>query len=144
MSAADFRIVPFGDVAEINVGDDVAVQLQFRIALQVVDDGDAAGDDGHVQDFTRRIGHGLIGHRRVGSAEVHGLVEQLFLSAAGTDGLVIEADAGVLLAVGLKPFGEGRIIKRRAGAVDERLGIGLRGEQGGAADEHKNQFFHIS
>ena len=47
----DFRVVPFGDVAEINVGERVAVQFEFRIARQIVDDGHAAGDDWECAGF---------------------------------------------------------------------------------------------
>ena len=81
-----------------------AVQLELRIARQVVSDDIRAGHGGNVQDFPGRLGEIFIAHRAVGSAEVHGLGDDLFLAAAGTDGLVIEANRRVHLLYSLIHF----------------------------------------
>ncbi len=134
----DFRIIPLGDVAEENVGDDVAVQLQLWRAGQVVDDGHAAGDDRNVQDFPRSLRQIVVAHRRVGSAEVHRLLEQLLLAPAGADGLIIEVNRRIHRAVGFKPFGEGRVIKGRTRTVDELCRrVGRSNEQCRAAHDRE-------
>ena len=52
--------------------------------------------------------------RRVGSAESNGLRFDLFDAATGSDGLIIETDAGVF-SVDVRPFGIDRVGKGCAG-----------------------------
>src|ERR1700741_5457800 len=53
----------------------------------------------------------------VGSAERDGLVLDLLDAAAGTDRLIVQADAGLFL-IGVRPLGVDRVGKRRARAGD--------------------------
>src|ERR1035437_9115386 len=97
-------IVPFRDIAHENVDDGITVQFQLGISRQIVSDDIRAGDGGNVQEFPRRFGEVFIAHRAIGGAEVHGSFGDLFLAAAGTDGLVVEADRRVHLGVFVEPL----------------------------------------
>ena len=105
-------IVPFRDGAGEDVGQDLAGELDL-VGLdvgQVHDDDDGAHHGGELQELAL----GELGrvHRRIGGAEVHRPVEDLVLSAAGADCLIVELDTGRGLRC-LAPFGVDR--RRKCG-----------------------------
>jgi len=87
---------------------------------QVVDHRHRAEGGGDVDhpgaELLLKLGHLLVGKRRVGGAEVDGLSEELAHAAARADRLVVDPDAGELVVLGevlgVEGIGEGR-----AGAV---------------------------
>src|ERR1019366_9917453 len=101
----DASIVPGGDLAQEDVGQ------HFAAELEVVDAGNVEGrhiraEHGWNEDqFDLGRGQLLVGGRHVRGAKIHRSGRDLADSAAGTDGLVVDLDAGVRLAVLAKPFG---------------------------------------
>ncbi len=104
----DFRIIPLGDVAQINAGHRRSVQVQLtRLnALDVHHRHDAADDHGELQQSGCLQIVGLQGHVR--GAERHRLRLDLLDSAARSDGLIVETNPGELF-VGVRPFRVNRV-----------------------------------
>ena len=113
----DRLVVPFLDLAEVDVGEQRARELDRarRDAFDVHDRHDAADDRRKLHEAGRLQILGL--QRHVGRAEVDGLGLDLRDAAARADRLVVHADVGLLL-VRLRPLGVDGIRKRRAGAGD--------------------------
>ena len=104
VGGGDARIVPAGDLAEKNVGIDVARQLQIlRLAGKVVSEDDFAGGHRQQNDAVRYLGDFLRGHGGVARGEIDRLVDQILNARAGTFGLVIDRGSGGLLAEVLEP-----------------------------------------
>ncbi len=126
----DLRIIPLGDVAEIDVGQHRTGQLQLvRLhAGQVDDDVDPADHGGklHQLVFGELVGR----HRHVGSAEIDRAVVDLVDARTRPDGLVVQLDAG-RGRTRLAPLAVDRRAEGGAGA-GYRLGLrGTRREQAG-------------
>ena len=107
------RIVPFGDLAKVDVGQCSAVELELTGGNALdVDDRHHAPD--HGGELHQALGlQVFVLQRHVGSAEVHGLGFDLLDASARTDGLVIDLDAGGLVVVN-RPLG---IQRRRKGGA---------------------------
>src|ERR1051325_11959663 len=78
-------LAPFFDLAEENSRDRIAIELQLGIAGHVVGDDVRAGDRRDMKNFARSFGQIVVAHRPVGGAEINGLGDDLFLSAARAD-----------------------------------------------------------
>ncbi len=125
----DLLVVPFDDLAEEDVGDDRARQLELAgfDALDVEDRDDAAHDH-------RELGQSALlellgGQRDVGGAEIDRLALDLLYAAARADRLVVHRQAALRL-VGLGPFRIDRVREGSAGAGN--LGcLGWRQQHGG-------------
>ncbi len=113
----DRRIVPVGDLAEVDLGERRAVEHDVaRLhAVEIDDRHDAAHHHRPLREtgFVEVLGL----QRRVGGAEGHGLGLDLLDAAARADRLIVEAVAGLLL-IGVRPFGVDREREGRAGAGD--------------------------
>jgi hypothetical protein len=120
-------VVPLGDVAKVDIGQDWASQLQLvRLhAGNVNNDIDAANDRGELHQLVRS--KLIAGDRHVRGAEIHSAVIDLVDPGAGPNRLIIElyADrAGRCRA----PFRVNRRGEARAGAGDlHRLRLGPDG-----------------
>src|ERR1019366_10771623 len=92
----DCRMVPLGDPAEVDGGENGATETQRLLEpIDVVDRHDATEHRGEMQN---RTGCGFelrIGHRPVAGAEEDSLGGQLLDAAAGTDRLVVDANGGM-------------------------------------------------
>ena len=87
----DRRVVPLRDLAEEDVGEHRAGELQLAADVRdVVDRHDRAEHGREVQDLAGRRLQLLVGHRAVGGAEEHRLVGQLPDAAARADRLVVD------------------------------------------------------
>src|ERR1039458_5734823 len=64
----------------------------LTIAIAPRSDDIRAGHSRNVKQFSRRFGQIVITHRAVGGAEIDCLREDLFLSSARPDGLIIKAN----------------------------------------------------
>ena len=81
----DGRIVPFGDLAEEDIGEHLAAELELRVhPVGLVDRDDGAKNRWKMQDLAGRGLQLLVGHRTVGRPEEHRLVRQLTDPAAGS------------------------------------------------------------
>ncbi len=131
----DGGVVPLLDLAQEDVGQDLARQLQLaRLDAVDVHDGHGAADHGGELQQAVLFQVGSL-HRVIRGAEVDGLCNDLLLAAARTDGLVVDRVVGRSLVVG-RPLGVDRVRERCAGAG--HVG-GLDGENGGAQrDAHGN------
>ena len=122
----DRRVVPFRDLAEEEVRDDVGRHLQrCRQPSQVV------GHD-HRTEGRRDLDRLTVGGRRgdlrvlqegIGGAEVDRVVGPLLDAAAGADRLVVELDAALGVVV-LAHLREQREDEGRAGTVELAVGLG--------------------
>jgi hypothetical protein len=119
IDSRDFRRIPFGDLAQVDVSQHRAGQLDLARsnAIQVNDRHHAAHDRRELRQVVSIQVFHLQGH--VGSAEIHGFRLDLLDAAAGADRLIVQAVAGRGF-VGFSPFGVDRIRKRSAGAGDFR------------------------
>ncbi len=130
----DGRVVPHGDVAGEDIGQDGARQLQLtgRNARDV-DGRNHAADDGreHVQAVLVLL---VEGQRLVGSAEIDRVGFDLLDAAAGTDGLIVELVAGRTV-VAFRPLGVERSREGSAGAGDGGARMGAGGAEGKSRDE---------
>ena len=113
----DRRIIPFGDLAEIDVGQRFAVEHQFAglDAFEIHHRNDRAHD--HRPLHQAVLLELLNLQRHIGSAERHGLGLDLLDAGAGADRLVVQAVAGFLL-VGIGPFRIDRERERRTRSGD--------------------------
>jgi hypothetical protein len=75
-----------------------------------------------VEQRVRGLGEVLVRHRAVGGAEVHRFRQDLLLTAAGADALIVKADRGIDLLVLIEPFGVDLLREGGAGAIDQHLG----------------------
>src|SRR5690242_997005 len=99
----NYRIVPGLDLTEKDFGQGRSVKVDFAgLDALEIDHGDDPTHDHWELNETILVQSGAL-ERHVGCAERHGLVLNLLDPAAGPDGLVIEADAG-LLFVRIRPF----------------------------------------
>src|SRR5690606_36202162 len=113
----DLRVVPGGDLAEEDVGEDRAGQAQLAAADAFdVDHRDHAADRGRELGQARG-GQLAAGQRLVGGAEIDGAGLDLGDAAAGTDRLVVDLVPGGLVVV-VRPLGDQRIDEGRARAGD--------------------------
>ena len=122
----DGGVVPLGDLAQVDVGEDGAGELELagRDPLDVHHRHHAAHDHRELHQAGLVQLGGL--ERLVGGAEVDGLGLDLLDAAAGADRLVVHADAGLGL-VGVRPLGVDRVREGGAGAGD----VGRPGRGGG-------------
>src|SRR5262249_4591000 len=118
----DLRVVPLGDLAQEDVREHLARELELRRIRQIVGRDDRAEHGRDVQELGRRRLELFIAHRAVGGAEVDRARGHLLDAAAAADRLVVEADLGIHLGVLIEPLRVDRVWERRAGAVDQRLG----------------------
>jgi hypothetical protein len=80
------RIIPSGDLAEVDVSNDVAGEVELLIhARNVVDRNDSAEDSGDVHQLDLGSGKLLIGHGAVTGAEVDRSVGGLTNAATRAD-----------------------------------------------------------
>ena len=102
----DARIVPVRDVPQEDVGDCRLAELEF------------SGHAGHIVGRDVRTEHGgdvnqldsarleeIVSHGHIGCAEVDGPRANLLDATAGTDGLIVDLDAGMRGAVLREPLG---------------------------------------
>src|SRR3954451_877222 len=125
--AGDLGVVPLLDLAEEDVGDGLAVELEALVdAVDVVGDGDRAEDRRDVDGIAALLLGGrdlVVLHRRVGGAELDGPGAELGDAAARADRLVVDRRAARLLEAGGPLLVDGRR-ERGAGAVDRAAGLG--------------------
>ena len=134
----DRRIIPGLDFAEVNLGERRAVEHELaRLDAVEVDDRHDAAHHHRELDEAALFELGA-GERRVGRAERHGLGLDLLDAAAGTDRLIVEADAGLLL-IGVRPLGVDRVGECRAGAGDVGGGGGARRGDGNGAGRQQTR-----
>src|SRR6266851_318649 len=116
---SDAGVVPLGDLAEVDVGDDVAGEIEVLAdAREVVHRDNRAEDGGDVHRLDLRTVDLLIAHGAIGGAEVNDTLGDLADTAAGADGLVVDLHAGVLLAVFAEPLGVDGVWKGGPCSVD--------------------------
>ena len=139
--AGDRGVIPLGDLAEEDVGDGRAIELERGAAGQVVADDDRTGDRRDVQEGPGGLGQVLVGHRAVGGAEVHGLRQDLLLTATGANALVVEGHGRIDLLVLVKPLLVDGLGKGGTCAVDEHLAGRAGGSEDGE-DKGQSEFFH--
>ena len=125
----DGGVVPLLDLAEVDVGEQRAGQLE----LAGLDAGNVHHGN-HAADDRRELDEAVLGEllrleRHVARAEVDGLGLDLLDTGAGADRLVVDLGAGRLV-VGFRPLGVERRGKRRACADDRRSGrrLAVRGD----------------
>src|SRR3954454_9857837 len=134
----DRRVVPLRDLAEEDVGDGLAVELEALLdAVDVVGHGDRAEHARDVDRVALLLGGRdlLVLHRGVGGAEVDGAGGELGDAAAGADRLVVDGRALGVLEAG-RPFAVDGGREGRARAVDRPAllgGLGGRVRRAGAA-----------
>ncbi len=133
----DRGVVPVLDLAEENPGERGTVDhdLTRLDAFDIDDRHDAAHDHRELDEPV--LVELLALERRVAGAERHGLVLDLLDAAAGTDRLVVQPDAGLLL-VGIRPFGVDRVGKCRPGAGDIQCDRGRKAGNGDDAGGHQS------
>src|ERR1700722_9416163 len=93
IEVGDRLVVPFGDIAKVDVSQDRASQLQlvWLDAWQVDDDINAAD---HCRELHQLVFCELVRlHRHVGRAEINGAVVDLVDAGAGPYSLIIQLDA---------------------------------------------------
>ena len=137
----DRRVVPFGDLAQIDVRKHGAGQLELaRLDALQVDDRHIATDDR--RKLQQPILVEFLGlERHVRRSEIHGLVLDLLDAAAGADRLVVHADTGLRL-VGFGPLGVDGIREGRSRAGDvERVRADAESD-GGSAEERSQTLSH--
>src|SRR2546422_3117734 len=123
----DSLVVPFCDLAEKNVCDDVARKTQWpRHTLKVVGQNHCAQYGGNVKKLTGRGLQISIGHRRVRRAKVNRLRLNLLDPAARANRLIIDTYVWMKLAEFTHPLLIKRIGKRRAGALQADNSAGTR------------------
>ena len=66
----------------------------------------------------------IVVHRAVGGAEIHGFIQQLANSAAGTNRLIVNLHVRMSLMIDVEPLGIHRIRERRSGGVQQNLACG--------------------
>src|SRR5262249_27186337 len=115
-------IVPLGDLAEEDVGQEVGREAESRIAGEVVGPDDGAQDGRDVEELARRPLELLVGHGTVGGSEVDGPGDDLPDPPAAPDRLVVEAGGRIDPGVLVEPLRVERVREGRAGAVDQGLG----------------------
>src|SRR3954453_3910806 len=134
--ARDFGVVPLLDLAEEDVSDGLAVELEALLdAVDVVRDGHRAEHRRHVDGVAALLlGRRdlVVLHRRVGGPEVHGAGAELRDAAAGADGLVVDRRAVRLLEAG-GPLLVDRRRERGAGTIDRAAGLGRAARAGARA-----------
>ena len=139
VEGCDFGVVPGFDFAEIDGGDNVAVEVEIGLeARKVVDHDDGTGDGGEMEDGGRGFLFLVGGHGGVGAGEVDGAVGDSLDSSSRADSLIINFHIGVGLVVGVDPLGVEGSGEGSAGTLD--LGFGESGgcegnNEGGGADE---------
>src|SRR6266566_5125632 len=74
-----------------------------------------------MQGLPGRLAQIFVAHWTLRRTEIDRLCENLFLSAAGTDRLIIEPDGRIDLRVFVEPLRVNRIRKGRACSVDHHL-----------------------
>ena len=90
----DRRVVPLLDLAEEDVGEQRAGELQLAATpRQVVDRHHGAEHGGEVQDLARRRLQLVVRHRLIGRAEEHRLAGQLPDAGARSERLIVDLDA---------------------------------------------------
>ena len=111
----DGRVIPFSDLAEINVGEERSreAKLPGIEPFDVVNRDHPANDNGELREAS--LGKLVRCQWRIGSPKINRSRLDLGDAAARPDGLVVDLDAG-RFAVGLRPFREDRINEGRAGA----------------------------
>src|SRR4051794_37841317 len=123
----DLGVVPLLDLAEEDVSDGLAVELEALLdAVDVVRDGHRAEHRRHVDGVAALLlGRRdlVVLHRRVGGPEVHGAGAELRDAAARADGLVVDRRAVRLLEAG-GPLLVDRRRERGAGTIDRAAGLG--------------------
>ena len=113
IEGGNFRRIPLGDLAEVDVGGDRPGQLHLARGDAVdVDHGDDSAHDGRKLHQAFRLQFVAL-ERHVRRAEVDRLCLDLLDAGARADRLVIKAVAGGGL-VRLGPFGVNRVRKRRS------------------------------
>lgn len=135
----DGVVVPGGDVAVEDLGDDLARHVEVLVpgeAGEVVGDGDR-GDVERDLDDIARLGQVVVLEGGVGAGEVHGALEELGDARAGAAAAVLDRGAGVGVHEGVHPRLLGVRLRGRARALDgtgevAAGGAGARGV-GGAA-----------
>src|SRR5205823_598584 len=127
----DGGIVPFGDLAEIDVGEERTGQLEFAgLHAYKIDDRNIAADDG--RKLQQAVFFELFRfERHVRRTEIDRLVLDLLDTPARADRLVIHADTRLRL-VGFGPLRVNRVGKRGAGAGNVET-------QGGRADAERQR-----
>ncbi|MPM40441.1 hypothetical protein SDC9_87082 [bioreactor metagenome] len=135
VQCGDGCIVPLGDLAQVDVAQHLAAELELA-CLDALDvhHGDHATDHGgelHQALLVQLV----VLQGSVGSAEVHGLGFDLTQTGTRTHGLVVDLDAGCLVVVGC-PLGVQR--SREAGA--SAGGFALC--HGGRESTHRHQTRH--
>src|SRR6201999_620034 len=114
----DLRVVPVGDRAEVDAGQDLAVEVQLLDAGDV--EADAGGREGPRDRRAAAASTGLFrGHRGIGRADVDGAVRDLFDAFAGADTRVFDRDAFFDFEA-VDPVGEERLDQGRPGGVEAR------------------------
>jgi hypothetical protein len=111
----DGGVVPLGDLAQVDVAQHLAAQLQLARgnALDVDHRHHATDHGGELHQAL--FGQVFVLQRRVGGAEVHRLGLDLAHAGARADGLVVDLHAGGLVVVG-SPLGVQRRREARARA----------------------------
>ena len=113
------RIVPLGDLAEEDVGEDRPRELDLCAqSFDVIDGHDGAEDGGEVRNRPGRLREHVVRHRLVACAEENRALEQLADAAARSDGLIVDLHGRVQCVVFREPLRIDGIRECRPRAVD--------------------------
>ena len=124
----DFWVIPFFNVAEKNPGNRIRIKLQRWVSGQIVGDHIRTCHRWNVQKFPRGFAQIVVAHRPVRRAEIHRLRQDLLLSAAGSDRLIIKSHRGIDFCVFVEPLRVNWIRERRPRAVDHHLRRSVRAQ----------------
>ncbi len=139
----DGRVVPLRDLAEEDIGEDLAGEAEVAAhAGNVVDGDDAAQDGREVRDAEAGRRDLLVGHRAVGGAEEDRTGAELADAAARADGLIVDLHVRVQLVVVAEPLRIDRVGERCPRSVDLHV-LRDRRKRQERHREHCEDFLHL-
>src|SRR5258708_38695145 len=101
----DPGLIPFVDLSQKDVGQNVSAKLQFLAhGRNIVDRDDCTEHRGQVQYLEGRGCELLIRHWPVAGPEIDGAGLYLLNAAAAADGLIVNLDVGMKLVILAKPL----------------------------------------
>src|SRR5581483_11382615 len=126
----DGLIIPLGNFAEEDFRQSIGSKFNFRVdSGDVVGRNDCSEHGGNIQDLEFRILQLFVSHWHVARAEIDGACGDLTDSAAATDGLVVDLNSWMRLAILTEPLGIHRIWEGGACSVECGLGQKWKGQK---------------